>query len=340
MELKRRLALVFAILSIALGAGHLVQNNPAAGKPARPAEAAASPPGKVMKAEVTAVKPSSVEMLTAEAEPAKPALPSAKPAVALAALGDATVPELIAEKPITKPVAAPTSETLSSAQQDDACPVTLDLAARENALIAVTLLAPCHPDERVVLRHGGLAIAAKTSATGALFIDIPALETGATFSVRLADDSTVQASIDVPEAAALSRFGVQWLADDTFQLHAFEDGADYGTPGHVSAQNPGQLLPGTPVKGGWLSRLGDPTLDLPMLAEIYTFPKGGTDVDVVVEATVTEATCGRELIGETLTMIGGTSYVTDLTLAMPDCAAKGDILVLKNLVPDMKLAAK
>ncbi len=331
MELKRRLALVFAILSIALGAGHLVQNNPAAGKPARPAEAAASPPGKVMKAEVTAVKPSSVEMLTAEAEPAKPALPSAKPAVELAP---------IAEKAITKPVAAPTSEILPSAQQDDACPVTLDLAARDNAVIAVTLLAPCHPDERVVLRHGGLAIAAKTSATGALFIDIPALETGATLSVRLADDSTVQASIDVPEAAALSRFGVQWLADDTFQLHAFEDGADYGTPGHVSAQNPGQLLPGTPVKGGWLSRLGDPTVDLPMQAEIYTFPKGGTDVDVVVEATVTEATCGRELIGETLTMTGGASYVTDLTLAMPDCAAKGDILVLKNLVPDMKLAAK
>ena len=32
--------------------------------------------------------------------------------------------------------------------------------------------------------------------------------------------------------------------------------------------------------------------------------------------------------------------VSELTLAMPECAAAGDILVLKNLVPEMKLAAR
>mgnify|MGYP006147623581 CR=1 FL=1 len=65
-----------------------------------------------------------------------------------------------------------------------------------------------------------------------------------------------------------------------------------------------------------------------------------TPLRQVVEAAVTEATCGRELLGETLTSRGGAVEVAELTLAMPDCAAAGDILVLKNLVPEMTLAAK
>lgn len=346
MELKRRLALVFAILSIGLGAGHLVQSKSANSQMAGPAEAA--PPGAVKPAETAVIKPDSVQTLSAEAKPvtSKPETAELEPIVPpaeLAALEDPAAPPPVATPTDITPAApvaalpvAPAT-TLSAA---DACPVTLDLAARDSAVIAVTLLAPCHPEERVVLRHGGLAIATKTSSTGSLFIDIPALQVDATLSARLADDTTVERAISVPEAAGLTRFGVQWLADDAFQLHAFEGGADYGTSGHVSAQNPRQLVPGMPVKGGWLARLGDPGLDLPMLAEIYTFPTDGTAVNVVVEAAVTDATCQREMIGETMTMTGGDTYVTDLALAMPDCAAKGDILVLKNLVPDMKLAAK
>ncbi len=60
----------------------------------------------------------------------------------------------------------------------------------------------------------------------------------------------------------------------------------------------------------------------------------------MVEAAVTDLTCGRELLGETLTSVGGAVMVNDLTVAMPDCDATGDILVLKNLVPDMKIASE
>lgn len=137
----------------------------------------------------------------------------------------------------------------------------------------------------------------------------------------------------MPEVASLRRFGVQWMADDSFQLHAFEKGASYGQPGHVSAggQDGGQ---------GRLTVLGDAGVENPMLAEVYTYPADATlPVEVVVEAAVTDKTCARELIGETLTSVAGAAYVTDLTVATPDCDAAGDILVLKNLVPDMKLAA-
>ena len=125
--------------------------------------------------------------------------------------------------------------------------------------------------------------------------------------------------------------GVVGLADDTFQLHAFEKGAGYGQPGDVWS--------GAPVSpdGGYLVSLGDPGLDIPMLAEVYTFP---TDIpaDLTIEATVTETTCGRELLGEVLQAQAGKVTVNELTLAMPDCDALGDILVLKNPGRDTTLA--
>ena len=54
---------------------------------------------------------------------------------------------------------------------------------------------------------------------------------------------------------------------------------------------------------------------------------------------MTESTCGRELLGETLSSVAGKVQVTDLTVAMPECDAVGDYLVLKNLVPDLNIAS-
>lgn len=88
---------------------------------------------------------------------------------------------------------------------------------------------------------------------------------------------------------------------------------------------------------GQLISLGDPLLDLPMLAQIYTWP-AFTQAKPVVEAAVTPATCGRDLLGETLLLEDGTVTLTELTLSMPACDALGDILVLNNLVPDVTVA--
>lgn len=307
MELKRRIALAAALVAVGLGAGHIVQK-----RDAEERLAAAEPE--------LAVDPASIQPLAAEADP--PALsPEAAPALPAA-------PILAAPEP-----AAPVVESA------EACPVTLDLGARENAMLGLTLAAPCHADERVVVKHGGLAVTGHLSATGTLFLDLPAMTAEGVVDVIFPDGTLADAAQPMPEVAMLRRVAVQWLDRDRFQLHAFENGADYGQPGHVSAATPQTPAPGFGAKAGYLTRIGDDTVRLPMLAEIYTFPASGP-AEIAIEAAVSPETCGRELLGETVASLGGKVATSELTLAMPDCAALGDILVLKNPVPEMKLAGR
>ncbi len=327
MELKRRLSLVVAIMSVALGSGHLVQN--VLNKPA--GLASAEP------------QPKDITLVAAGPEDTLPDLPVASVEFSIPSFAEIPADEApslftLPDDPIVqadfgaqmpgKPVVA------------DQCPVTLDVLAEPSAMIGLTLLAPCRTNERVVLRHAGLAVTGKTSGTGALFVSLPALTSDATVSVRFRDGETVSASLEVPEAKNLRRFGVQWMGGDAFQLNAFESGADYGDDGHVSAADPRLEMAAAPQQGGFLSVLGDDQVELPMLAEVYTYPVGSdAAVRIVVEAAITKGTCGREILGETLVDLAGDVTVTELTLAMPDCSAVGDILVLKNLDPDLKIAS-
>jgi hypothetical protein len=201
-------------------------------------------------------------------------------------------------------------------------------------MISVTLTAPCRAGERVVLRHAGLAVAEMLPADGKLVLDLPALNEKGEISVLFPDAEIARSAIAVPEALTVKRFGVQWMADDAFQLHVLEAGADYNQPGHVWADAP------VSANGGYLMALGNPTLDLPMMAAVYTWPANAAiPADIMIESVVTDMTCGRELLGETIALQGGTVTLTDLTLAMPECDALGDILVLKNPGLDVTLTA-
>ena len=329
MELKRRLSLVVAIMSVALGSGHLVQN-------------VLITPTTVVDAD-TSLRPVAITLVAAGPEVMVPYLAPAKislPSPSFAAQPDMDAPSLftLPDDPIVNPQLG--SAAVGSDTKADTCSISLDLISEPSAMIGVTLVAPCRANERVVLRHDGLAVTAKTSANGVLFVSLPALTAAATVSIRFNDGQTVDAFVDIPEVAQLRRFGVQWMGDDAFQLHAFETGGDYGEPGHVSAADPQLPHADKAPIGGFLSVLGDDQVETPMLAEVYTYPAQNTAaVRVVIEAAVTKATCAREILGETIADVGGDVTMTDLTLTMPDCSAVGDILVLQNLNPDLKIAA-
>ena len=306
---KRKLARIVALVVVALSAGHLVQTLAASRQPQ-------------VTASAQKARPQAVVQLAATTDPVKlPPLASAPPLVPAPPLPAAAFAAPVPETPPAAVVVA------------DPCPVTLDLMADPGAMIGLLLLAPCHPSERVVLRHAGLAVTVMTTATGSVFLTVPALQSDAVVDVRFADGTAVSGSLIVADLASIRRFGVQWQGDDAFQVYGIEPA------GIVSAANPG-AMPSVdlPLTNGYLTRLGDAAAPSPLLAEIYTYP-GAQTSDVVIEAAVTQATCGREILGETLASVAGSVTVTDLTLTMPGCDAVGDFLVLNNLASDLTLAA-
>jgi hypothetical protein len=357
---KKSLIRAGSVLLVALAAGHLVQtmnadktataserpksiervsagpetgSPPIAAEPVMPVTASmtGAGPASATAPVVSEVAPDSP---APEAEPVLVALP--EPAPVLPELASPVVP--LQDVVLTDPAALPTPETVpalpSPADVADACAPRLDLAAGQMSTISVTINAPCRAGERIVLRHAGLAVAERLSETGTLALDLPALQSSGEVSILFTDAEILTGSLPIPDLSQLRRFGVQWMAADAFQLYAFENGAGYGDAGSVSLANP------VSANGGYLIALGDPTLDLPMLAEVYTFPADPMiKADLAIESAVTDQTCDRELLGETLQLRDGVLTVTDLTLAMPDCQAVGDILVLINPDQDVTLAA-
>ena len=376
MDMKRRAARAISVLAVAILLGHFVQTM-SQDRAARATSAAPAPDPKIIvpvaagpQASVTPAIAAPVPAIVAPIEksalavaPADPVpiavpspviasmtravLPVAKPTFTLAA----TTPTVAGAKPVpVQPSPAIISTTAPEPsivpkameallQPEDSCQNEMDLAVVADAIIEITLLSPCHPNERLVLRHGPLAVTAKTTAQGSAFVRIPALDADAQVSFRFVDGDVIDGAAQVPDVTKLRRFAVQWVDRDTFGVNAFENGSGYGGAGHISAANPGKLPPTGDADGGYLMILGDADVTPAMLAEVYTYPaRINAAVEVSIEAEVTAKTCGREILGEVITSDAGQSDVSDLVLAMPDCAAMGDILVLKNPVQDLTVA--
>lgn len=319
MQMKRKVLIVGAVLVLAGTAGYLMQDNEAVW-----AVTEAKPPHSPKPAGVVSVA-NSTETAGLLREPPALTLPTPAPM-------PRAVPEAVVAIALPEAVETPTLQASS-------CDMRLDIAAQPAAMIGLALSAPCRPDERVVVLHDGLAITGQTTGSGALFMSLPAMRQDVEVSVLFTGGARIEAQLEVPEASSFQRFAVQWQGTDAFQIHAFENGADYGAPGHVSAANPHLPVEGIPLAGGFMTVLGNDQVLHPMLAEVYTYPPRSADVRIVVESAVTAMTCGREILGETLANGVGRTVSTDLTLAMPDCDAVSDILVLKDLVSDIKMAA-
>ena len=83
----------------------------------------------------------------------------------------------------------------------------LDLTAEGPAQVGVTLLAPCHAGETVVMDHAGLALKAVLSVNGALYVSLPRLQSDAPVTVTFADGTMAEAYLptavsDIQEVAA------------------------------------------------------------------------------------------------------------------------------------------
>jgi len=360
---RKRIIMVGTVVAVAGAAGVFVQSRTKG--PAVPQQSAvASAPAPAAGPHVASAMAPATS--TAQEPAAAPILAVSMPALAVAPAGATSgpgaglMPELApaaletgtATPPppvqLARPVmTAPPPPALvppgpaldADAATTTACTDDIALIPQPGAMIDIGLLSPCRAGERIVIRHGGLVVTGLISPGGSWIGSIPALEAQAEVVLSFADGSRVSAETEVPDLGQYDRFAVQWMDGDAFGIHAFEAGAEFGDAGHVWAETPRRAN----AAGGFLNTLGDAATDRPLLAQVYTWPAGVSGlaggVAVVLEAAVTETTCGRDLIGETLQLTAGRLTVRDLTLAMPGCEATGEFVMLHNPLESEQHAA-
>jgi hypothetical protein len=211
----------------------------------------------------------------------------------------------------------------------DGCAPSLALAAAERAMITLSLHAPCNGGERIVIRHSGISFTALMGLDGHLSLILPALEREALVAAYFEGSSIALASVSVPDVVEQARFAFQAPYPLNFELRAEE-----GDTIHVG----GPSIPGR-TSTGRIMTLGSEAVAQPLIAQVYTF--SGSDLaatQLSVEVRITDQSCGRSFLAETRISQGGTVIAQTLPIAVPICGTTGDILVLKNLVPDTTLA--
>jgi hypothetical protein len=225
------------------------------------------------------------------------------------------------------------------------CSIEMTADATIAAMVNIEIRSTCMPDTRVTLHHNGLMISEMTDDQGELFLTMPALSETAVFIADFGQDHSAITTVSVPSLRFYDRAVVQWQGAASLHLHALEFGAQFGQDGHIWDEQTGDLEKTIHGESGFLSLIGDPDLAEGMQAQVYTFPSGTTsrvgDILLEIEAEVTTDTCGREISAQSLQISeAGVPRVQELQLTMPDCDAVGDFLVLKNVLEDLKVAAK
>ncbi|UWQ95861.1 hypothetical protein K3728_01025 [Rhodobacteraceae bacterium M385] len=251
---------------------------------------------------------------------------------------EATVIPASFDDPLPTP-SAPITEETELSPLGLPCDVSVSATAMPAAMVALDVMAPCRTDAAVTIEHSGLQFIANTDALGLLTLDIPAFETPAFFSVSFEDDLTETVLVGLPDLRDYDRIGLSWLGDMGLELHAMEFGAAFGEPGHVWQDAPASPEAATSGDGGFLT-----TVDTGVsVAQIYTLPRAtlreGDSVRLSIDAPVTQANCTRNVLAQTLRAEAGNPVdVTELTFTVPSCDAVGDVLVLQNLLDDLRLA--
>jgi hypothetical protein len=221
------------------------------------------------------------------------------------------------------------------------CEPELTLKAEDAAMIEVRLFAPCDPDQRVTIRHESLEFEVMTDSFGRMRTVLPALSDTVRVTAAM-ERLSVEAAASAADARSFSRVLLVWEGEQVFRMNAYELGAKRGEAGHIRAgfeKTAKRAMRGT---GGFLAAMGDGS---GRSAEVYTFPTGHSPlqgvVELIVEADVTEETCGtlaRATALQTAPLGGLTA--TDVRVTLPGCDRVGDVVELKNLLQDMRLAGR
>lgn len=245
--------------------------------------------------------------------------------------------------PVARPRAAPGNTPVTPVDPvmpQLGCAIQTDTSVRDHAYVHIDISAPCYRNERVTIHHVGMQFTEVTDGAGKLSLDVPALSQQAVFILAFGNGQGAVAQAHVPTLSGYDRVVLQWGGTPGIQLHAREFGANYGDAGHAWS---GRAQAEGGQTGGFVHRLGQAETLSPLLAEVYSFPRGGAQqtgtVEMTVETEVTHENCGMDVTAQTLRVMSGMApQARDLVLSIPGCGAKGEFMVLNNLVDNLKIA--
>ena len=224
-----------------------------------------------------------------------------------------------------------------------ACAPELSAEPAPGALVALRIVAGCHPASAVTIHHAGMIFSTVTDDAGRLDLDLPALKSPALVIVEIMGQNAL-ATVEVPDLGEYDRAVLQWQGSTPVALHALENGATYGADGHVWSGAPGSQEALMAGLGGTLVSLGDAAAPMQLFAEVYSFPSGlspRSEIALNVEAEVTGAACGTAIAAQTIQIAPGQpALARDLSLTLPGCEATGEFLVLSNMLRDLTLASR
>jgi hypothetical protein len=211
------------------------------------------------------------------------------------------------------------------------CDRTLTLLPLPGALVEARVEAPCDPGIRVEVSHAGLRFAIGLGADGRAVTVVPVLRPDATVEMAFADGTILSAQASVPEAADQDR--VALVADGWAGL-TLSVAAGVSWRGEETLSPPGS---------GAILRLGDPGIEAPLLAQVYTAPVGRLGslgaVGLRVEAALTPANCARDVSAEVIRSSRGVLPAPiSLRLSLPACDADGGLLVVDMPMPGLRVA--
>jgi len=193
------------------------------------------------------------------------------------------------------------------------CTPVLHVAATGDGLLRVALVAPCRLNQLVTLHHAALDLSARLSNTGALDLSLPSLRADGAVRVSFADGGELTARSPVDGLATLRRVV---LVHDA-------PGAD--------------VVLATSGPDRWVKRHYEATAS----GEMAVLTAAGTDgtVRLALRLSVTPASCGRPFTARLIEQgVGSEVQKTHLSVNLPGCDHVGEVLELKNIVPDLKLS--
>jgi len=221
------------------------------------------------------------------------------------------------------------------------CDVHFTATALPAAMVRLNLIAPCHINQPVIIRHNGLAFTATTTNIGHYETDLPALQSEAEFQLLLAGSKPHTVTINMPDARNFRRVALVWSGVSKVEIHAFELQSAATKIKHIwrdNPQSPNRALQG---RGGFLTRLGGGMPDASH-AEIYSFPTGQlikpTTVRLHVSIGVDANNCNQNIPVTALQPDkNGKMEPTSLSLLIPACSKTGEQFLLKNLLSDLRI---